>query len=140
MTLFYFSGVGLSLPDDIFLGTIPNNSAVILDQQEGVASGGEVICHSALKSDCIGKWTNATQSLTRSIRDCTTDDRLVREADVFSSVVLDLGTITEEGMYSCVVRDEKMESHELLIGFYHSGSLWCTYVCTYTRNGVAVVQ
>ena len=99
------------MPDDVFLGTIPNNSAVILDQQEAVLSG-EVICHSALKSNCIGQWNNATEPLASHCPD---------SPGVFSSVALNLSTITEEGIYSCVVQDEEMKNQELFIGFYHSG-------------------
>lgn len=110
-------GVGMSLPDNFFLGSIPNNSAVIF--QPGMPQ--EVICHSAHRSSCAaGHWMSVGSNT-----DLGSCDNRGSEVEVatFNSLRLDLNEASEQGVYSCVVYDEREVEQKLFVGVYHSGEL-----------------
>ncbi len=107
-----YTGVGMSLPDRFFLGNLPNNSAVVFSQQEHTEQ--QVICHSALKSSCAaGQWIN---SQGQPVGSCNHTE------SAFNSVRLDVGQVSEEGVYSCVIQDEMGVQQKLILGVYQSGA------------------
>ena len=103
-----FIGVGISLPHQFF-GTVQNNSAVILHNENS-----EIICHSALRSGCNGQWLSPRE-LTRS---CTKDNT---SKSAFNSVKLDLQSVSEEGVYTCNIEDEKQQQQKIFVGVYRAG-------------------
>jgi hypothetical protein len=104
------TGVGISLPDNIFLGSIPNNSAVVYE--EGMLQ--EVFCHSARKSSCVsGQWIG-TSDLEANCEDS--------EGVTFDHVAFNLSTVSNYGIHSCVIADERGVEQSLFIGIYNSGA------------------
>ncbi len=97
----------------MFLGSLLNNSAIILSSEENKTQ--EVICHSALKSSCPGQWLDHPEAAPE---DCA--ERESTEM-TFNSVVLDLNSVSLEGMLVCVIEDENREAQKLFLGVYLSG-------------------
>lgn len=104
----------MSLPDNFFLGTLPNNSAVVV--LNNTRNAQEIICHSASKSNCITQWVGPAGSLSR----CS--EQISDELVVFNSARLNLNEITKEGLYTCITEDENSQEQKLYIGIYKSGS------------------
>ena len=104
----------MSLPGTIFLGSLPNNSAVILSNEGNKSQ--EVICHSAQKSSCPGRWLDLDKSIHE---DC---DVMESEVVAFNSVRLDLNSVSDKGVVACVTEDENGEEQRLYLGVYMSGT------------------
>lgn len=109
-------GVGVSLPDNIFLGFIANNSAVIFDSESDQKQ--ELHCHSALQSGCTGEWLGLTPPSSES---CDDNNGGSGVGMSYKSIKLDLGSLSEEGVYTCAIQDEAMQEQRLYIGVYQSG-------------------
>ena len=136
------AGVGMSLYQGIFQGTVPNNSIVVVQQHEGVPQ--EVLCQSGLLktsmnrfTNCSAKWLSPTSSAVgkcaRSLHDVENEMERVSEGTsnnvsemetVFNSVRVDFDSADfEEGVYSCKIQDENLEENQLFVGVYRSGKL-----------------
>ncbi len=97
------------MPDNFFLGTLPNNSAVVFN------SGGmpqAVLCHSGLRSNGTGQWMSPVAMYEGDGNDFMAE---------FNFVKLDLKNGTVEGIYTCIIEDENEQEQKLYIGAYQSG-------------------
>lgn len=119
--LFFIAGTGLSLPDRIFLGSLPNNSAVVFNREES-RKPQELLCHSALPSNsCAGEWLGVNNTPPSERCSGGRASSLLEDA-VFSSVKLDLHTVSEEGVYTCIIDDEDQMEQRHYVGIYHNGN------------------
>ena len=106
----------MSLPDNIFLGSIPNNSAVIVDRNFDLQQ--ELLCHSALQSSCTtGEWLGLGPQSYESCNEgpgANTSYEFVR---------MDLRNVNESDkrVYTCAIQDEDLQKQQLFVGVYQSG-------------------
>lgn len=122
----------MSLPDDVFLGSVPNNSAVIYHRESERPQ--KLLCHSALQSSCTGQWLGLGDTASHS---CEGDGMEEGEEEEeggsgerggsgagvsFGSVGLDLGMVAEDGVYVCSIQDEDRQEQKLYVGLYQSGT------------------
>ena len=111
---FHATGVGISLPGHVFLGSLQNNSVVVVDSQEQNRTQ-EVFCHSALKSSCPGQWLDRPEATPEVCSESGS------RAMAFNSVKLDLTSVVE-GLLVCVTEDRNREVQRLYLGVYLSGT------------------
>lgn len=116
MTIPPSPGVGVSLSDQVFLGSVPNNSAVIVNNES--ENDQELLCHSALQSSCSGEWSSLTLP---ALQNCTEGDEASGTSTSYESVRLHLGSPLDEGLYTCGIQDEVLQEQELYVGVYNSG-------------------
>lgn len=140
----------MSLSQDLFLGLVPNNSAVLLVQQYeqsqdddyrdvGNEVPQELLCQSALLrtgTNCNARWLDPSNSgVGQCVRQIDSEkveeveeeevEAVSKEAEglVFNSVRLDLKAADlEEGVYTCIIEDENRVEQKLLVGVYQRGT------------------
>lgn len=112
-------GVGLSLPDNVFGGAVPNNSVIVVSSEDERPQ--ELICHSGLKAACRGQWLVADDP--QDPEDTGAQDQVdsANSTGIFNFVKLDVGAISRDGVYSCIIKDEEMQYQSLFVAIYHSG-------------------
>ena len=97
--------------EDQFLGGIPNNSIIISS-----GSHVNVLCHTASKEACSGRWFRPGDEIT-----ITDSDNSGCMSTLYSYVNL---TIVREqnssGIYTCTIRDENNILQSVYIGVYYS--------------------
>ena len=126
----------MSLPQHLFLGSVSNNSAIVVVQEQqlvankaGAVGNGipqHLLCQSALLgigSNCGAHWLDPSNSSV---------GQYVRERDsektMFNSVRLDLDVGMAEGMYTCLLKDEKQVEQKLYVGVYQDGMRYAVVV------------
>ena len=133
------TGVGMSLALDLFLGSVPNNSAVVVKMRNnelkdvGNDIPQELLCQSALlrtNTNCNARWLNPSNSpvgqcVSQSDSGIGEMGERVSEQDnvlVFNLLRMDLEAANlEEGVYTCIIEDENRVEQNLHVGIYQDG-------------------
>lgn len=108
-------GVGIALSDSTFLGSVPNNSAVVFDHLQSVPQ--QVICHSSTVPSCQNnqhqyQWLGVDRVTVLGSNDCSNG--------TFHSTILKIDNLSKEGIYNCEVLDEHGMMRRLFVGIYRS--------------------